>query len=460
MRRLYQLFLGALLVAGLGATQPVDAQQGPSGTGQAPQLDIISLAASQDLQAPYPRALYSWIKANPQRLQDANFYVNFVSYLLSTADDFDCRRAFANEFERRDYFNGVFQYQATLAQIVNSARLTQNFDRLFGIDTGRYDFQTQTLPITRRRALDQGLDRNLNNWEAKNCAQQMLNGTAVDTGAFPWDFQIVDENIQVKQPAFPFENTLKLPENDARIIFETFGRDLFAIVSYNFVAANNGDYKIQIFPTDGTLFGLSADAVVRIRSYRHPQAGGAATLDFTNPMKISVPAIGLETELQFEQQDFRAVGKGTRAQAATGFSASASVPVTGTAAVGNSSFIVRLEVPGYSAEVPGLNRFDPTNPRQRYVTFFGKLDLTAPPSDTAPVYGTGTVLEDERDRNGDWRTSRVFRFEGAFTPKVSAEAAPAAPAAPQEAPALTPAPAPEPAPAETPQPLAEGEIES
>ncbi|MEL7299160.1 MAG: hypothetical protein AAFM92_02140 [Pseudomonadota bacterium] len=432
MRFVFGLICAAFMAVG-GASTPSSAQQAPTGSGFATKLDILGLARSQNLQAPYPRALYAWIQANPQRFQDPNFYVNFIAYLLSTADGIRCDRAFANEFERNDFFNGVFQYQQALAGIISSARLSQRYDRHFGIDTGQYVFETQTLPIQRVRGLDAGLGSNISATNGRttpsNCARQIFQGTPVDAEAFPWRFTVVDENIRPNAPSFPFPDKLQLPASDARTIFETFGRDLFAIVSYQFVAANNGEYKIQAFPTDATLFGLSASSVVRILEFRHPQVGGAPRLDITTPMKLRASSISLAATINFEQQDFRAVGTGTRTQAATGFAPVSSVPLSGTAAVGHSSFILRLELPGYNAELPGLLPYwgDET-PTTRYATVFGKVDLGVEGVGQQRFRGTLKILENVPQRG--WTTSPAVPFRGSFEPEPVASNEPAAPAAP------------------------------
>lgn len=101
------------------------------------------------------------------------------------------------------------------------------------------------------------------------------------------------------------------------MLFERFGRELFAVVSYSFQAAGNGEKLIMIVPTDGQLVVLANEAVVRVEIYTHSTKSQPGTLDFTNPLTVTLPQLDSTMEMTFTQEGFRAVGMGTRDEKGT-----------------------------------------------------------------------------------------------------------------------------------------------
>lgn len=396
------------------------AQQLSTGSGLAPRVDVVEAAQRLNMQDPYARAIYLFIRSNPTYMDNPQFYVGFLAYLLSTTPDFDCREAFANEFERRDYFTQAFALKDRLTEVVSTVTIPQRFDVGYTIDTGRYDFTSSTLPFSNIRSVGSEFNYSISSNNAQSCASQMLSGTTVDINLFPWQFEVVNETGEQGQPQFPFGQSLQVPDADARVLFQQFGRQLYAIVSYQFQAANNGDRKVQIIPTDGQLFGLASDAVVRVKSFQHPTLSQAQYFDITNPLSISVAQIGLEADLKFQQQGFRAVGEGIRQDPGTDITLGGTFPVGGSAAVGNSTFIMRLAVPRLISSMPGLNN-QPT--AERFLTLFGSINFSDVTQASAPVTGVAIVLQIEQD--GTMRQTQPFYFSGAFRPDSEAATAPA-----------------------------------
>lgn len=117
--------------------------------GAAFRLDLQKLAGEVDPRDAYARALYDYLQSNPAAWEDPAFFVNFVIYLISKEPGIDCNAAFANKFERRDYFTSVPAMKETLRQIVNSTRLPNRFDVGYVIETGEYELQRNNLPFSR-----------------------------------------------------------------------------------------------------------------------------------------------------------------------------------------------------------------------------------------------------------------------------------------------------------------------
>jgi hypothetical protein len=364
-------------------------------------------------------------------LDDQEFYVNFLIFLMTRSEGFNCREAFANEFERRDFFTNAFALKDQLRQIVNSVRFPQRFDIAFTVDTGRYDFTTADLPFDRVSAvgLREGLNRRISAVNSKYCASQILSGTNVDSDKFAWVFEVVDETGQRWIPGFPFGDSLKLSDADARVLFERFGRQLYAVVSYQFLAANNGKQLIQIVPTDGQLFGLSSDAVVRVKSFAHPTLSKPSYLDVTNPLSIDLPNLDVSLDVSFVQNGFRAVGKGTRQTAGTGITSGAKTPVRGSLAVGNSVFIMRFAMP--EVFQAGSHTGSGGAGGEVFMTLFGAVDFEQISENRAPVSGLVQVLE-QRQGAQALNVRDSFHFNGAFRPADQASEGSAAPTEPEE----------------------------
>jgi len=410
----------SVFLAGAVAFSPMaHAQQIATSQGQATQVDILQTARDVSMRDMYNRSLYLFIRSNPAVLDDQEFYVNFLIFLMTTSPGFNCNKAFSNEFERRDFFNGAFPLKDQLRQIVNTVRIPERFDIAFTIDTGRYDFMKADLPFSRVSAvgLREQLSGRISSSNASYCASQILSGTQVDAKKFAWQFGVVDENAERWTPGFPFGKSLNLSDADARVLFERFGRQLYAVVSYQFLAANNGKQLIQIVPTDGQLFGLSSDAVVRVKSFAHPTLSQPSYLDVTNPLSIKLPKLDVTLDVLFDQDGFRAVGEGTRNTAGTGITSGARTPVRGSAAVGSSVFIMRYAMPetfkagsGASGSAGG----------EAFMTLFGSVDFERLSEERAPVSGLVHVLE-LRPGEAQMEVRERFQFDGAFRPARVAE---------------------------------------
>ncbi len=444
-----QFIRSTVVIACLGApflATSSQAQQLNLQSGLAPKIDVVARAQGLNMQDPYARSLYQFIRANPTVMENAQFYVGFLAYLLSTSPNFECSNAFANEFERRDYFTQAFGLKEQLKAAVGSVTIPTRFDLAYTIDTGRYDFTASSLPLQNIRTVGNNFSNQISAGQAQSCAQQMLQGTTVDISVFPWNFQVVNEAGAARREDFPFGRTVQMPSTDARVLFERFGRQLYAIVSYQFQAANNGEAKVQVVPTDGQLFGLADDAVVRVKSFSHPSLSQAQYFDITNPLEVGVDVIGVDAKLAFTQQGFRAVGEGTRQDAGTDITLGGSFPVNGSAAVGNSTFIMRLAGPQLvSRQVPGLRNQANTVQPQRFLTLFGSVNFSQITQNVAPVSGVALVLDVAAD--GTMTESQAFPLYGEFRPPQP-EAAPAGAAAPQPAETANSAPAPAVAPSD------------
>ncbi|MEM8577800.1 MAG: hypothetical protein AAGF60_08110 [Pseudomonadota bacterium] len=396
----------ALACAGLGA----QAQQLSQSIGDAARVDVLQEARTLSMRDPHARALYLFIRTNPGVMQDAEFYVNFLVYLMAQSEDFNCRAAFANEFERQSFFESAFGLAPQLTQIVGGVTITQRFDVSFIVPTEKYDFNTAILPLGTPQAVGGegllsgstyagGASRN----DPRSCARTILQGTTIDPEAFPWSFQVVKEDGSRGGAQFPFERKLQLPASDAQQLFERFGRRLYAIVSYRIQAANDGTRKIQVIPTDGNLFGLSTDAVVRVRSFAHPSLSQPAPMDITNPLAMTLPDRQASMDLSFQQQGFRSVGAGTRTGGRTEFSAARETPIAGSAAVGSSAFIMRLSWPEFTG----------TSQRAQFVTLFGNIDYEAVTQTEAPVSGSYSMLQ-WNERSSRYETTGFSPFSGQF----------------------------------------------
>jgi hypothetical protein len=417
------------VTAALVAPVPIQAQQLNTVQGLAPRIDMLQTARDVSMRDMYNRSLYLFIRSNPAVLDDQQFYVNFLIFLMMRSQGFDCRQAFSDEFERRDFFTNAFALKDQLRQIVNSVRIPERFDIAYTIDTGRYDFTTGNLPFDRRTAigLREQLSQSINSdSQDRSCASQILNGTNVDHNAFAWRFDVVNEAGERWTPTFPFGGSLTLSDADARVLFERFGRQLYSVVSFQFLAANNGEQKIRIVPTDGQLFGLASDAVVRVKSYGHPQLSQPSYLDVTNPLAIELPKLKTALDVTFEQDGFRAVAKGTRTDAGTGITSATELPVTGSAAVGNSVFIMRFAMPDTFKSSSGYNN---SGGGDSFLTLFGSVDFEKLTATTAPVSGLVQVLEQDPNQP-QLKVADRFNFQGVFRP---AGAEPEAEAAPEPA---------------------------
>lgn len=403
-------------------------QQFSQQTGAALKVDLLRTAQQMDMKDMYARALYLHLRANPQALENQAILVNFIIYLMSTSPGFECSKAFANEFEKRDFFTNALQLKPQLRQIVSSVNIPQRFDIAYTINTNAYKFEEQSLPFSNIRAVSvsEGLSNSVNA-RTERCARDILKGTGVDTQPFPWRFSIVNEAGKQQRPGFPFGNQLQVPANDARLLFSQFGRQLYGIVSYRFQAANNGSAKIQVIPTDGQLFGLSANAVVAVKTFRHPSLSQPSYLDLTNPLELKISDLNLEAQLTFQQQGFRAVGSGSREDRGTGIKLGGTVPVSGSAAVGSSMFIMRIHAPQLELNTRYGNSLGPNT--EKYLTLIGGIDFEKATATRAPVSGNAIVLHVDT-QSGQMVDSRPMYFSGAFTPKAPPAAAPEAEAIP------------------------------
>lgn len=398
---------------------PAEAQQLSVASGDASKVDLVKTAQTLSMQSTYARALYLYLRTNPSVLNDQEIYVNLVIYLLTRSPGFRCEKAFTSEFERRDFFTRAFALRPALVQAIGSAAIPQRFDVAYSVDTGSYDFAKQRLPFTPKSV---GAGESMNSriseeGAADKCARRILQGTQVETNRFPWRFTVVDESGERQSPRFPFGRSLTMGEADARMLFQRFGRQLYAIVGFQFLASNTGEPKIQVIPTDGQLFGLANDAVVRVKTYAHPTLSKASVLDITNPISISAPGYELEMDLQFQQQGFRAIGTGTRSEEGTSITSGSTFKVDGSAAVGGTNFIMRVATPNLDAK---LSKYDQIANAQRFVTLFGHIDPEKATSDRAPVSGTAILLH-YAPASGALKESRPVRFSGFFRPSTSTQ---------------------------------------
>lgn len=411
------------------------AQQLSAQTGPAAKVDLVGVARSLSMQDPYARSLFLFMRSNPNSLDDQMFYVAFVSYLVSMDIGRDCRNAFANEFERRDFFTRSFDVKPQLQQIIATKTITQRFEASYKVNTGRYDFTNGTLPFGPIQSVGPQLDSSISAYEAQQCANSMLQGTQVDTKSFPWTFRVVDEAASQKQPAFPFGGALQLSDADARVLFEQFGRQLYAIVSYQVLAAADGSHRVQVIATDAELFGLSDNAVVKVKSFSHPTLSQPSYMDIATELTVQSEPLGLDAKVTFEQMGFRAVANGTAQGRGTGVTVGGTYRITGSAAVGGSSFIMRIAAPQLTVNLPGLS--SDLN-AQRFLTLFGAVDASAATATEAPVKGSAVVLE--VPANGELRETNAYPFFGAF--KAPSQTDPAAGTTEQESSAQVATPQP------------------
>ena len=437
LRRMANVIVAGVGLSLLSPYSSADAQTLTQQRGAALDVDIIKEAQRLSMRDVYARSLYSHIRANPTVFQNPNFYVSFLIYLMSQDPEFDCTRAFSSEFERRDYFTQAFKIQGQLAELINSVTISDRFDVAFNIPTGRYDFATGQLPLDGATAVDlrqplrgsvSALAASQRN-NARQCAQQILTNTNVEADQFPWSFSLINEAGENREPAFPFSGTLPLSDADARQLFERFGRQLYAIVSYQVRAANDGSRQIQVLATDGQLFGLSSDAVVRVKSYAHPTLSQPNYLDVTNAFELNLDAIATQVELSLQQQGFRAIGTGTRTGNGTDFSAAVSSPVSGSGAVGNSGFILRLSSPGLQLAARNNVGLNPIPGAQQYLTIYGSVDFEGITEREAPVSGT-FLIQQLNPQSGELDSSSGQRFTGSFKAPGTAQEPEEAPEAP------------------------------
>ena len=397
--------VGVLLTPG----QRANAQQITTQAGPATQVDLVETARFMDMQSSYNRSLYLFLRANPTLMDNAEFFVSFVSFLISEELEGNCSNAFSNEFERRDFFSKSFDLKPQLLQAIAAQQILQRYEVSYTVATGRYDFTSGTLPFGGIQSIGEQLSYSLRSQLGERCARQMLQGTNVNTQLFPWSFTVVDEAGKQAQPSFPFGRSLQLSDSDARVLFERFGRQLYSIVSYQMQAANDGTHRVQVIPTDAQLFGLSDNAVVRVDTYTHPALSQPNYLDISNQLTVTAPDISLVATVNFEQQGFRAVAKGQGQSKATGFSAGSSYDVTGSAAVGASTFILRLAGSGILGNTQQSGNQATT---EQYLTLFGAVDFNRVTSDAAPVSGSATILSVSPD--GQMNQSQPYPFTGQF----------------------------------------------
>ncbi len=424
---LWVLILGVALAtqsfASTAAAQVITTKQ-----GRASAVDLAAAARELSMQDPYARSLLLFIRSNPATLSDQNFFVGLVSYLVATQirtgqnGQLDCRNAFANEFERRDFYTRALQSRPQIQQVIASKNIPQRFEVSYRITSGAYDFQSATLPLQDIRAIGANLGRSLDANQARNCANQMLQGAQVDINSFPWRFDVVNEAGEIQEPDFPFVRSLQLNATDARTLYEQFGRQLYSIVSYRVLAANDGSHRVQAIATDAQLFGLSDNAVVRIKTYTHPTLSQPNYLNIANQLTIrsddqGYPAtghrapLGLDANVTFQQNGFRAVANGIVKGQSTGVTAATSYPVTGSAAVGTSGFIMRIAAPQLTTSLPDLQNVPGA---QKYLTLFLEIDFNNVTATSAPVIGHAVVLQVSPD--GAMQETRPYRVSGRFIP--------------------------------------------
>lgn len=400
-------------LAGQGYAQNLSTQ-----AGKAASVNLVEAANDLSMQNAYARALFQLLRSNPGLLNDQQFYVNFVAYLISTKLEHNCQDAFANEFERRDFFTQSLQALPQLQQVIANKTIPDRFEISYQIITGEYDFTTGSLPFSSVRSIGERLDHSINSNQGRSCATQMLQGTSVATNTFPWDFRIVNEAGEFRSPGFPFENALQVNAGDARTLFEQFGRQLYSIVSYQVLAASDGTYRVQIIPTNAQLFGLSDNAVVRARTFAHPTLAQPSYLDVATKLEVKSEPLNLDAAVVLEQEGFRAVAKGTGKGRGTGVTVGGTYDVSGSAAVGATSFIMRIAAPQLNQQVPGLQNVPGS---KRYLTLYGEIDFNNITASSAPVTGRAVVLQ--VDPNGRVSETNAYPFEGQFVATAPAEQA-------------------------------------
>ncbi len=404
------------LIAGHGVAQNLSSQ-----AGRAASVDLVSAANDLSMQNAYARALFQFLRSNPGLLNDQQFYVNFVSYLISTKLDHNCHDAFANEFERRDFFTRSIEALPQLQQVIASKTIPERFEVSYQIITGEYDFTTGNLPFSTVRSVGEQLGYSINSGQGRGCASQMLQGTSVDPNTFPWDFNIVNEAGKREAPGFPFAKALQVNAADARTLFEQFGRQLYSIVGYQVLAASDGTYRVQVIPTNAQLFGLSDYAVVRAKTFAHPTLGQPSYLDVATKLVVKSEPLNLDATVTLEQEGFRAIAKGTGQGRGTGVTAGGTYEVSGSAAVGATSFIMRIAAPQLNQQVPNL----PNVPgAKRYLTLYGEVDFNNVTASSAPVKGRAVVLQ--VDPNGKLSETNAYPFHGRFIATNAPEQAQAA----------------------------------
>lgn len=420
-------FFSLRRIAGLSAlilsqflVGPVSAQTLSAQAGRAASVDPIAAANDLSMQNAYGRALFQFLRSNPGHLNDQQFYVNLVAYLVSTKLDHNCQDAFANEFERRDFFTRSLQMAPQLQQVIASKTIPERFEVSYQIITGEYDFTTGSLPFSRLKSVGEQLGHSISANQARNCATQMLQGAQVDTNSFPWNFRVVNEAGQNETPGFPFANALQVNAADARTLFEQFGRQLYSIVGYQVLAANDGTHRVQVVPTDAQLFGLSDNAVVRVQTFAHPTLSQPTYLDVANNLELISERLGLDSAVTLEQQGFRAVAIGTAKGRGTGVTAGSTYKVTGSAAVGATSFIMRIAAPQLDLQVPELRHVPGA---KRYLTLYGEVDFNNVTNTSAPVIGRAVVLQVNPD--GQLSETAAYPVGGQFTISQEQAAAPA-----------------------------------
>ncbi|WP_162933101.1 hypothetical protein [Roseovarius sp. EL26] len=414
LRRAVLSLIGA---AGLGLCASASFAQTQ---GSATQVDIIKTAKVISMRDLYARSLFQYIRSNPAVWDDPSFYVNFLIYIMSHDPQFNCDAAFSSEFERRDYFVKSFELKDQIRSVVAGVDIRSRFDVMYTIDTGEYAFSTGALPLTNVRSVQSShpISGTINEQSGvQYCAQRALQGTSVNANEFPWRFNVVDESGQRHSGnSFPFGATLTLPENDARTLFNTFGRQLYAIVSYNVRAANNGERMIQVFPTDGQLFGLSSEAVVRVETYTHPSQSAADYLKLTAPLSIETLGVKQALTAQFQQQGFRAVGKGELNSPGSDITGPSVTNITGSAAVGNSTFVLQISTPTKESKA-----IDGTVKKvaDTVVTYYGSVDYEKAAGGVLPISGQALV---QKNKLGQAQPEeRWENFSGTLT-KVEATA--------------------------------------
>lgn len=388
---------------------PLFAQDLTSQAGNAMSVDLVAATQDLSMQNAYARSLLSFIRSNPQLMSDQQFYVNFVSYLISTQLADDCRNAFSNEFERRDFFTRSFNVLPNIQQAIAAKTIPQRFEVSYQVNTGEYDFTTGNLPLTQRRSVGDDLNSSIQSGNGRYCAQQILEGTNVETNSFPWNFTVVNEAGDRAAPGFPFSQSLQLSAADARTLFEQFGRQFYSIVGYQVLAASDGTHRVQAIPTDAQLFGLSDNAVVRVRTFAHPTLSQPNYLDIANELTVRSEELSLDATVTLEQEGFRAVATGTSQGRGTGVTAARTHKVTGSAAVGATSFIMRIAAPQLMANVPRLSN-QPGS--KRYLTLYGGIDFNNVTASTAPIIGSAVVLEVQAD--GAFNETGAYPVTGFF----------------------------------------------
>ncbi len=406
-RRSISLGVALLLSATVAWPKAGGAQ---SARGMAAEINVPGAAKRLDTQDRYARALYSWIRANPGVWGDQQFYLNLIVYLMSTTPGFDCNRAFASEFERNDFFQSSYAWGEEIRDAILTVTIPDRAEVAFRIDTGEYDFNTQTLPFDQVASVDSSdmLGGSLQASNGQSCAGQIFRNTGVQTDVFPWRFNVVNESGDHASPGFPFSESLQLSPDDARVIFERFGRELYAIVGYRVEAANDGQRLVQVVPTDGQLFGLASDAVVRVESFAHPTLSQPTQMDISTPLSVAIPQLETEFDLTFRQEGFRAVGSGLRQDQGTALTTGRRYPIDASAAVGSSVFVIRLDTENMS--VP---QYGTTDPGPVLVTLFGSVNFSAVTANEAPVSGNAVISFPGRD---DYRGRSIqdVPFTGAF----------------------------------------------